>query len=170
MIPEAKAVWSGLEIRKLMMLRNVESLSDEQMSWVPGEGRKCIAWQLWHIAEVEEVWISEVVLGEAPRFPFGVRLADVEHDLAKYPKKDALIAYFHEVRAITQHRLERATQEDFEHEVTDADFGTRPARDIWQGVVTSFAWHAGQLAMTAKLMPDSPVSVMKFQYLNNPKD
>ena len=169
MVPEAKAIWSGLEFRKPMMLRNVEPLSAAQMLWVPGEKRKCVAWQLWHIAEVEDVWIAEVVLGEKGLFPFGHRLAEIEHDLSMYPSKVELIAYFHEVRAITKARLERATADDFEREVAGADFGTRPARDIWQGVVTSFAWHAGQLAMTAKLMPGSPVSVQRMTYLNNPE-
>lgn len=168
MVPEAKSIWSGLEIRVPMMVRNVEPLTREQMLWVPAEGRKCVAWQLWHIAEVEDVWIAEVVLGEEGRFPFGHRLAEVEGDLSTYPSKDELLAYFHEVRSITKSRLERATEEDFEREVTDADFGTRPARDIWQGVVTSFAWHAGQLAMTAKMCPGSAVTVQRMRYLNNP--
>jgi len=170
MIAESKAVWSGLEFRKPMMLRNVEPLSEEQMLWVPGDGRKCVAWQLWHIAEVEEVWISNLITRDPPRFPFGHRLAEVEHDLTIYPKRDELLAYFHEVRSITKKRLENAKAEDFEREITDADFGTRPARDIWQGVVTSFAWHAGQLAMTAKMLPGSPVSVMRMKYLNTPEN
>jgi len=30
--------------------------------------------------------------------------------------------------------------------------------------VTSFAWHAGQIALLAKLLPDTPVSTMEFGY------
>ena len=35
---------------------------------------------------------------------------------------------------------------------------------VWSGVVTSFAWHAGQIALLAKLLPDTPVSTMEFGY------
>ena len=156
MIDEAKSIWSGLEFRKAMLLRNVEPLSAEQMMWVPGEGRVNIAWQLWHIAEVEDNWVRLLVTGEPLRFPFAkqVREASEETD---YPSKDELIAYLQEVREITKGRLEDTSPEEFAREVEDVDFGTLQVRDVWAGVITSFAWHAGQIALTAKLLPDTPV-------------
>ena len=60
--PAADAIWSGLEFRKPMMLRNVEPLSERLMRWRPDEDRNSIAWQLWHIAEVEENWIRTLVM------------------------------------------------------------------------------------------------------------
>ncbi len=171
MIDEAKSIWATLELRVPMFLQNIEPLSDEQMLWLPGEGRKTAAWQLWHIAEVEENWVAEVILdpAEPARFPFGHRLAEVEHDLSKYPPKDELLAYFREVRALTRDRLGRQNEADFAREVSDPDFGPREAREYWAGVTTSFAWHAGQLALTAKLIPGSPVTVQRMKYLNNPE-
>jgi uncharacterized damage-inducible protein DinB len=162
MTPRAQAIWSALEFRKPMLLRNVEPLSEQQMRWRPDDKRNSIAWQLWHIAEVEDNWIRALVTDEALRYPFGVQMRDAgEQD---YPVKPRLLEYFHEVRAITRGRLEAAEAPGFERIVEDPDFGRLSVLDVWSGVVTSFAWHAGQIALTAKLIPDSPVTTMQFEY------
>ena len=163
MIDEAKAVWAGLEFRKAMLLRNVVPLSAAQMMWVPAPGRVNIAWQLWHIAEVEDNWVRLLVTREPLRYPFNKEVREATED-ADYPDKDELIAYLHEVREITKGRLERSTPEEFAREVEDVDFGTLQVRDVWGGIVTSFAWHAGQIAMTAKLLPETPIETMEFGY------
>lgn len=163
MIPEAKQIWSALEFRMPMLLRQVESLSGAQMLWVPGPGRVSIAWQLWHIAEVEDVWVRDLVLGEELEFPFGIQVREAARD-DQYPTKSELLSYLQDVRAMTKKRLESATSEEFDRVVEDRDFGTIAVRDVWSGVITSFAWHAGQIALTAKLLPDSPIEVMAFGY------
>ena len=160
MTPTARAVFSALEFRKPMMLRNVEPLSAEQMLWRPQ--RVSIAWQLWHIAEVEDNWIRALVTNEPLRCPFGVAQREAAED--QFPSKADLLAYFHEVRTLTGQRLEAATEADFDRQVHDDDFGDLSVRDVWSGVVTGFAWHAGQIALTAKLMPDSPVTTLQFKY------
>lgn len=167
MTPEVRAVYAGLQFRMPMLLRNVEPLTDEQMRWVPGPGRTSIAWQLWHIAEVEENWIGLLVLGEEPRFPFGVQVREAEADAM--PGQQQLLDYLAEVRALTRRRLEAATPEGFDRVVEDPDFGRLTVREVWAGVVTSFAWHAGQIALTAKLLPESPVRPMKFRYWRRPE-
>ena len=83
---------------------------------------------------------------------------------AGYPSKEALLKYLQDVRAETRRRLEATSEDDLAREVVDKDFGTIVVRDVWAGVVTSFAWHAGQIALTAKLLPDSPIEVMEFGY------
>ncbi len=89
MTPEAKAIWSALEFRKPMLLRNIEPLDEPQMHWRPAADRNSIAWQLWHIAEVEDNWIRTLVTGEPLRFPFGVQVrAATEND---YPGKAQLL-------------------------------------------------------------------------------
>lgn len=162
MTPHAQAIWSALEFRKPMMLRNVEPLSEQQMRWRPGPGRNPIAWQLWHIAEVEDNWPGSLVLDEELHFPFGRPLGDLTTD--DFPPKDKLLEYFHAVRERTRQRLIAARAEDFDREVTDPDFGPCSVLDIWSGVATSFAWHAGQIALTAKLLPETPVTTMKFNF------
>ena len=99
---------------------------------------------------MEDNWIRDLWLGEPRRYPFGrsVRDASREH----YAAKAELLAYFHEVRDITKTRLEATTEADFDKMVHDAHFGPLSVRDVWGGVITSFAWHAGQIALTNRLM------------------
>ena len=162
MIAESKAIWSALEFRKPMLLCNIEPLAEPQMRWRPAADRNSIAWQLWHIAEVEDNWIRAMVTGEPLRFPFGVQVRAATDD--DYPTKAQLLAYFHEVRTLTDRRLEASPSADFEQQVEDPDFGRLSVLDVWAGVVTSFAWHAGQIALTAKLLPQTPVTTMQFGY------
>lgn len=159
---KAQAIWSALEFRKPMVLRNIEPLSEQQMRWKPHPQRNSIAWQLWHIAEVEDNWIRDLVTNEPLRFPFGVQVRAA--GVADFPAKQQLLDYFAEVRAITRRRLEAAGPSDFRREVEDKDFGRLTVLDVWSGVVTSFAWHAGQIGLTAKLLPESPVTTMEFGY------
>lgn len=161
---QAQTIFSALEFRKPMMLRNVEPLSDEQLHWIPGPDRKSIAWQLWHIAEVEDNWVRMCILNEPPHFPFEVSLADARQE--QYPSKEQLLDYFHSVRELSRQRLEAAL--DLNQLVTDPDFGQMPAHELWSGVVTSFAWHAGQIALTAKLLPGSPISTWAFTNWTDP--
>ncbi len=155
---ESRAVWAALEFRRPMMLRNIEPLSEDHMRWIPGPGRNPIAWQLWHIAEVEDVWISTCLLNEEGVFPFGAPLREAQ----SFPEKAALLDYFDTVRSHTRVRLEAMTEVGYDAKVVDPDFGEMTARDLWAGVATSFAWHAGQIALTAKLIPSTPVSTWTF--------
>jgi uncharacterized damage-inducible protein DinB len=90
MIPEARQVWRGLEFRRQSLLKLLEPLSSDEMSWLPGVGRNSIAWQLWHIAEVEDNWIRRIS-GEPARYPFGLSVR--EANPGEYPDKVALIWY-----------------------------------------------------------------------------
>jgi hypothetical protein len=90
---------------------------------------------------------------------------------AQYPSRDELLAYLYEVRALSRQRLEAASAADFDRAVHDEDFGAMQVRDVWAGVVTSFAWHAGQAAMTAKMLPETPISTLPFgSWLTQPDD
>lgn len=172
MIPEARSIRAGLEFRLPMMLRNVEPLSEDQLHWVPGPGRNSIAWQLWHIAEVEDNWPAAIIgpaLGwdDPPRYPFGVMHPRATRD--QYPPKARLLDYLHDVRRRTRERLERLRASDMDVVVHDPDYEKLTVRDVWAGVVTSFAWHAGQIALTAKLIPNTPVTTLRFSYADDPR-
>ncbi len=160
MIPEAHAILDALEFRMPMLLRNVEPLSEDQLRWIPGENRRSIAWQLWHIAEVEDNWPRMCMLGQPPRFPFGKPLAEASN--SDYSDKLTLLGYLDEVRTITRERLEAHKADDMVRVIHDPDFGDMTVRQLWAGVTTSFAWHAGQVALTAKLIPDTPVHTWTF--------
>jgi uncharacterized damage-inducible protein DinB len=145
-----------------MLLRNLEPLDEAQMRWRPGPGRNSIAWQLWHIAEVEDNWARALITGEPLRFPFGVQVRAAADE--QYPAKAELRAYLDEVRAVSKARLDAASPADFDRRVEDPDFGPMSVLGVWSGIVTSFAWHAGQIALTAKLLPGTPVTTMVFSY------
>ena len=162
MLPEAEHIWSGLEFRLPMLLRNVEPLDEQQLHWSPPGAGHSIAWQLWHIAEVEDNWPRSIVYEEPPRLPFGVQMREAVRE--QYPEKTMLLDYLREVRSITRTRLESVIGDYLERVVVDPDFGECTVRDIWAGVVTSFAWHAGQVGMTAKMLPGSPVKTLHFNY------
>jgi hypothetical protein len=108
---------------------------------------------------VEDVWIRTCLLDEPAHFALGRPLAQAGDD---YPPKAALLDYLHGVRALSRSRLEGMEASDFDRRVRDPDFGEMTARELWAGVATSFAWHAGQIALTAKLLPDTPVETWRF--------
>lgn len=150
MTPQAQVVWAGLEFRKPATLQLLEPLTSEELRWRPPSGANPIGWQVWHIAEVEDNWVRQLLLGEARSYPLGRSVREAAPD--QYPPKSALLSYFHEVRERSRARLEATTEEAFDHHVRDAHFGELTVREVWGGVVTSFAWHAGQIALTVRLL------------------
>jgi DinB family protein len=151
MVPQAQFAWESLEFRTPAMLRVVAALPEAAIRWRPPNGANTVAWLLWHIAEVEDDWVRDKVYGQPRRYPFGVSVRGAS--LESYPTKSELLAYFHEVRALTRARLEETTEEGFERTVEDSTFGTLTVRQLWGGVVTSFAWHAGQISFLNRLIP-----------------
>jgi uncharacterized damage-inducible protein DinB len=147
---EAEMIWVGLEFRRPALLRLIEPLTDQQMLWIPEHGANSIAWLVWHIAEVEDNWIRSLVCGEPRHFPFGCSVRTAMPEL--YPVKLDLLDYFLTVRALTKSRLEKTAASEFEMFVKDNTFGFITIRELWAGVVTSFAWHAGQIALMQRLM------------------
>jgi len=71
---------------------------------------------------------------------------------AQYPRKSDLLPYFDEVRALTKQRLEDATDRDFDRLIHDEHYGPLTVRQVWAGVVTSCAWHGGQIAYVRRLL------------------
>ena len=140
---------------------NGDILDAAQLRWTPGPERNSVAWQVWHIAEVEDNWVRALVTCEPSRFPFGAPLLETPEDA--WPTGSQLLDYLDEVRGLTRERLAGCSERDFETRVEDPDFGSMSVLDVWMGVVTSFAWHAGQVALTVKLMPESPVPVRPFE-------
>jgi uncharacterized damage-inducible protein DinB len=151
---QARIIWRTLEFRAPAMLQAFSRLSDEQIGWQPPNGANTARWLLWHIAEVEDNWIRDVVYGEARRYPFGMSVREATTN--GQPGKAELLEYFREVRALSLARLERATDSDLKREVRDRDFGRLDVSGVWIGVATSCAWHGGQLVLLAnRLIPQA---------------
>ncbi len=150
--PQARTVWDSLEFRTPAMLRSLESLSDAQMAWEPPNGANSVAWLLWHISEVEDNWIRDRLYGLPKRYPFGSSVRSATRD--RYPEKNALLEYFHEVRASSRQRLEDTPEADFDRVIHDEAFGALTVRQLWSGVATSCSWHGGQIVLIVnRLLP-----------------
>ena len=146
--PQARLVWDGLEFRTPAMLHAVQPLSEAAMRWQPPNGANSVGWLLWHIAEVEDNWVRDRLYGLPKRYPFGKSVKST--DARKSPRKAELVAYFHEVRTMTQARLEQTSEAEFDRLVEDEQYGTLTVRQVWSGVVTSAAWHGGQIVLIAR--------------------
>ena len=148
---QARFVWEALEFRMPTILRIVEPLSEDQIRWWPPNESNSIAWLIWHIAEVEDNWIRGRLYEQPGRYPFGQSVRDATP--AQYPSKATLLQYLAEVRALTKQRLEETTDEAFDRLIHDEHWGALSVRQLWSGVVTSCAWHGGQIALTNRLIP-----------------
>jgi uncharacterized damage-inducible protein DinB len=149
--PQAQLVWDGLELRTPTMLRIVNELSEAAWRWWPPNGSNSVAWLVWHIAEVEDNWVRDRIYDMTKRLPFGMSVRETPAD--QYPSKSELLAYFREVRGLTHERLDQFAETDFGQELHDEHFGQISARQLWSLVVTSCAWHSGQIALTCRLIP-----------------
>jgi uncharacterized damage-inducible protein DinB len=149
--PQAQCVWDGLEFRTPAMLAVVERLTDDQLRWQPPNGANSIAWMLWHIPEVEDNWIRDRLYGLPPRYPFGASVRSTP--LRQFPGKPELLDYFHEVRLLTHARLAETPDERFDRTIRDEHYGTLTVRQVWAGIVTSGAWHGGQIVYVNRLLP-----------------
>lgn len=151
MTPQAQLVWDGLQFRTPTMLSIVERLADEQLRWQPPNGANPVGWMLWHIPEVEDNWVCDRLYGLSRRYPFGASVKSTR--VHQFPAKADLLAYFHEVRALTKQRLEQTPEESFDHSIQDEHWGSITVRQLWAGVVTSAAWHGGQIVYVNRLLP-----------------
>lgn len=153
---QARVIWDALEFRTPAMLRIVEPLTQGELEWQPPNDANSIAWLLWHIAEVEDNWIRDKLLGLERRYPFGVSVKSPARP--SWPSKDELLAYFHEARALSRERLERSTVQDFDRVIIDEHFGRITVRQLWSGVATSGAWHGGQIVYIANRLVPRPAA------------
>jgi hypothetical protein len=64
-----------------------------------------------------------------------------------------LLVYFNEVRTFTRERLEQTSEGEFDRVVQDEQYGRLTVRQVWAGVLTSAAWHGGQIVYLHRLLP-----------------
>jgi uncharacterized damage-inducible protein DinB len=64
-------VWKFNRDRTLGTLDEIAGLADSSaaLGWRPGDGRAHIAWQLMHIGITEELFATERMKGESPKWP-----------------------------------------------------------------------------------------------------
>jgi hypothetical protein len=154
MSPDARFVWSALSFRTPPMLAAVAAVSEQEFTTCAGHPNP-IAWLLWHIAEVEDNWVRDKLLGQPKRYPFGLSVKDPSRD--RYASKAELLAYFDEVRNASRLRLQAMSDPEFDRGIEDEHYGHLTARDLWAGVATSCAWHGGQIVFLARVLRNTSV-------------
>ena len=127
------AIQSGLEEYLQALQRAIEGLTPAEMRWQPTLHTNHIAWLIWHMARVEDGWVSRLrrrpavwqADGWADRFHMdpassgaGQTMEEVRA-MPEIPLTD-LMAYFDAVRAVTRHYLEQATDAELAQDTPSA--------------------------------------------------
>ena len=160
-----EAIHSGLEEYLQDLQHALEGLTPAEVRWQPTLHTNHIAWLVWHMARVEDRWVSRIwqrpevwtVDGWAERFrmdPASNGVGQTMEEVRAMPELPLtdLLAYFGAVRAVTRQYLAQAT---------DADLSREYPRS--RGVVVTGSWivghilveesqHTGQVALLRGMM------------------
>jgi hypothetical protein len=160
-----EAIQSGLEEYLQALTRAIEGLTPTEIRWQPTPHTNHIAaWLVWHIARVEDGWVSRLrrrpavwqADGWAARFHMdptssgaGQTMEEVRA-MPEIPMPD-LMAYFDAVRAVTRHYLEQATEADLAQEYPHP-LGPRTGTWIVGHILVEESQHVGQVALLRGMM------------------
>jgi uncharacterized damage-inducible protein DinB len=160
-----EAIQSGLEEYWQALKRAIEGLTPTEIRWQPTPHTNHIAWLVWHMARVEDNWVSRLrrgptiwqVDGWADRFHMdptsggaGQTMAEVRA-MPEIPLPD-LMAYFDAVRAVTRHYLAQATEADLAQEYPHPRVGLRTGTWIIGHILVEESQHVGQVALLRGMM------------------
>jgi hypothetical protein len=120
-----EAIQSGLEEYLQALQRAIAGLTPPEVRWQPAPHTNHIAWLVWHMARVEDGWVSRLrrrlpvwqADGWADRFhmdPVSSGGGQTMEEVRAMPEISLtdLMAYFDAVRAVTRRYLEQATDTD----------------------------------------------------------
>ena len=160
-----EAIQSGLDEYLQGLKRAIEGLTPAEIRWQPTPHTNHIAWLVWHMARVEDVWVSRLrgrpavwqADGWAERFHMdpmssgaGQTLEEVRA-MPEIPLTD-LMAYFDAVRAVTRHYLEQGTEADLSQVYPHPRLGPRPGTWILGHILVEESQHVGQVALLRGMM------------------
>ena len=160
-----EAIQSGLEEYLQALHRAVAGLTPAEVRWQPTPHTNHIAWLVWHIARVEDNWVSRLRQGPpvwqtegwADRFHMdpasggaGQTMEEVRA-MPEIPLTD-LLAYFDAVRAVTRHYLDQATDVDLSQAYPHARLGTITGAWIVGHILVEESQHVGQVALIRGMM------------------
>ena len=160
-----EAIQSGLEEYLQDLQRALEGLTPAEVRWQPTLHTNHIAWLVWHMARVEDHWVSRLrqrpevwtADGWADRFRmapeshgFGQTIADVRA-MPEIPLTD-LMAYFDAVRAVTRQYLSQATDADLSRAYHHPHLGALTGTWIVGHILVEESQHVGQVALLRGMM------------------
>ena len=161
-----EVIRSGFEEYLQGLQRAIEGLTPAEARWQPTLHTNHIAWQVWHMARVEDRWVgrylcesSEVWIadGWADRFGMDSKSVGFGHSMEEVRgmpdiSLTDLMAYFNAVRSVTLRWLEQATDADLSKEYHHHHLGKLTGIWIVGHILVEESQHTGQVAMIRGMM------------------
>ncbi len=160
------AIYSGLEECLQDLKRAIDGLTPAEARWQPTAHTNHIAWLVWHMARVEDLWINRHLRrttevwtadGWADRFHmaaesdgFGQTIEDVRA-MPELLLTD-LLDYFDAVRVVTRQYLDQATDDDLFRAYPHPHMGALTGTWIMGHILVEESQHAGQVALIRGMM------------------
>ena len=161
-----EAIRSALE-EYLEAVRNaIDGLTPAEGRWQPTLHTNHIAWLVWHMARVEDVWVSRRLAGStevwvaggwASRFGMDTESAGAGQTIEEVRAMPDisltdLMAYFDAVRALTRQYFDQATDQDLARTFQHPKLGTITGTWIVGHLLIEEAQHTGQVALIRGMM------------------
>lgn len=139
----------------------MDGLTPEDLRWQPDPGSNHITWLVWHMARVEDGWMSEARKTEqvwaTSDWPEKLGLADLggsngwgwdAGEVAGMPEisKDNLIGYYADVRAVTFAELDKMTDADMSLPWSHPKSSLTSIAPIFGHIIVEESQHLGQIA------------------------
>lgn len=160
-----EAIQSGLEEYLQGLQRALEGLTPAEVRWQPTLHTNHIAWLVWHMARVEDRWVSRLrrspevwnADGWAEHFrmdPVSNGVGHTTDEVRAMPDISLtdLMAYFDAVRAVTRHYLAHATDADLAQEYQHPRLGPLTGTWIVGHILVEESQHVGQVALLRGMM------------------
>ncbi len=158
-------VRSGLEEYLERLQVAIEGLTPAEVRWQPTMNTNPIAWMVWHMARVEDSWLSRLRDGTpqvwtsegwAERFgmdPESTGSGHTSEDVRAMPEisMDQLMAYYEAVRAVMRQYLDQTTEADLARTYSYRG-NDRSGTWILGHILVEESQHTGQVAMIRGMM------------------
>lgn len=156
-----EAIRSGFEEYLKGLQKASEGLTPAELRWQPTLHTNHIAWQVWHMARVEDRWVGRTLCGStevwiadgwADRFGMDSKSVGFGHSMEEVREMPDisltdLMAYFDAVRSVTLRWLEQATDAELLKEYPNPRQGTVKGTWIVGHILVEESQHTGQVAM-----------------------
>jgi len=155
-----EAIQSGMEEYLQGLQRALEGLTPAEVRWQPTLHTNHIAWLVWHMARVEDRWISKLRQGPevwnaegwADRFHMDPETGGAGHTMEEVRAMPDLaltdlMAYFDAVREVTRYYLAHVTDIDLAREYQHPRLGSVTGTWIVGHILVEESQHLGQVAL-----------------------
>jgi uncharacterized damage-inducible protein DinB len=161
-----EGIRSALEEYLEALRKAIDGLTPAEARWQPTWHTNHIAWIVWHMARVEDVWVNSrlrgssevwVAGGWAGRFGMDAESVGAGHTMEEVRAMPdipltELMAYFDAVRILTRQYLDQATGQDLARTFQHPRGGTITGTWIVGHLLIEEAQHTGQVALIRGMM------------------